>query len=104
MREVLTHSVETRPEWPCQNLRMHSNSDCSLQAPPKAPRRRATACSILCALSVWWAAPLSAAQSQAGQTNHNIHGFSYRRDVIPEAPWSVHIVKFDRSNGDFEFH
>ncbi|MBM3835466.1 MAG: phosphodiester glycosidase family protein [Verrucomicrobia bacterium] len=31
-------------------------------------------------------------------------GFSYRHDEVREKPWSVHIVKVDLSNPDFELH
>jgi len=32
------------------------------------------------------------------------HGFSYYHDEIAEGPWSVHIVKVDRSNPALELH
>jgi hypothetical protein len=42
----------------------------------------------------------SAVFAQAGSSK----GLSYHRDDIPEGPWSIHVVKVDRSNPDFEFH
>jgi hypothetical protein len=31
-------------------------------------------------------------------------GFAYRRDDLPEGPWSIHVVKVDRSNRNLELH
>ena len=31
------------------------------------------------------------------------HGYSYRRDVMPEVPWSIHIFELDRSRREFQF-
>lgn len=31
-------------------------------------------------------------------------GFSFRRDVIPDVPWSVNVVTIDRSNPNLELH
>lgn len=33
-----------------------------------------------------------------------LHGFSYRRDEIAEGPWSIHVIKIDRSNPNLELH
>jgi hypothetical protein len=41
---------------------------------------------------------LAAEQPAAG----GVHGMSYQHDQIPEKPWSIHVVKVDRSNPDFE--
>jgi hypothetical protein len=30
--------------------------------------------------------------------------FSYRRDELPEGPWSIHIVSFDRSSTNIQLH
>jgi hypothetical protein len=40
----------------------------------------------------------------AGELSHskNVQGFSYRHDEIAEGPWSIHIVKMDRSNTNLE--
>src|ERR1044071_6738955 len=40
----------------------------------------------------------------AGESSHskNIQGFSYRHDEISAGPWSIHIVKIDRSNPNLE--
>lgn len=32
----------------------------------------------------------------------HVEGFSYRHDEIPSGPWSIHIVKMDRSNPNLE--
>ena len=32
------------------------------------------------------------------------HGFSYRHDDIPQGPWSIHVVKVDRSSQNLELH
>lgn len=31
-------------------------------------------------------------------------GFSYRNDRIPDGPWSLHVVRIDRTNSDYELH
>ena len=31
-------------------------------------------------------------------------GFSYYRDDIPQGPWSIHVVKVDRSSRNLELH
>lgn len=31
-------------------------------------------------------------------------GFTYKHDERPEGPWSIHILKIDRSRNDLEFH
>ena len=31
-------------------------------------------------------------------------GFSYHRDDIPQGPWSIHVVKVDRSSRNLELH
>ena len=37
-------------------------------------------------------------------TNGLEHGFAYRHEVVPDVPWSIHIVQIDRANTNFEFH
>ena len=32
------------------------------------------------------------------------HGLSYQHDEVPQIPWSIHIVKIDRTNPDLELH
>src|ERR1041385_370987 len=32
------------------------------------------------------------------------HGLSYQHQDIPDGPWSIHIVKVERGNPDFEIH
>jgi hypothetical protein len=44
------------------------------------------------------------AQPGPALTNRNERGFSYRRDIIPNVPWSVNIVQIDRSSTDLELH
>lgn len=31
-------------------------------------------------------------------------GLSYQHEEIPDGPWSIHIIKFERNNPDFEIH
>src|SRR6266542_2437069 len=31
-------------------------------------------------------------------------GFSYHRDDLPQGPWSIHVVKVDRSSQNLELH
>jgi hypothetical protein len=35
---------------------------------------------------------------------HRVRGLSYLHDVVEEAPWSIHVLKIDRSRTDYEFH
>src|ERR1051325_5296175 len=35
---------------------------------------------------------------------HPAHGFSYHRDDIAQGPWSVHVVKVDRTSRNLELH
>ncbi len=44
------------------------------------------------------AAPVA---EDSSRTNRS---FAYQNDKIPEGPWSVHLVKIDRSNPDYELH
>ena len=39
-----------------------------------------------------------------GASTRASRGFSYHRDDIAEGPWSVHVVKVDRSSRNLEFH
>ncbi len=35
---------------------------------------------------------------------HHGRGLSYSHDVVEEGPWSIHVLKIDRSRSDYEFH
>jgi len=39
-----------------------------------------------------------------GAAARPVRGFSYHRDDIPRGPWSIHIVKVDRSSRSLELH
>jgi len=50
---------------------------------------------------------LASAASQAapgGEESRTNRAFSYQNDKLPEGPWSVHLVKIDRDNTDYELH
>lgn len=40
----------------------------------------------------------------ADDTSRTNRAFSYTNDKIPAGPWSVHLVKIDRNNSDYELH
>ncbi len=42
---------------------------------------------------------LAGAEKQPARSGH---GFSYSHDDVPQKPWSIHIVRIDRTNSDFE--
>lgn len=50
------------------------------------------------------AAGLSSQAAQATQTAKAAHGLSYLHEDLPEGPWSVHVVKIERGNQDYEIH
>jgi len=37
-------------------------------------------------------------------SGRNSNGFTYFNDVIKSVPWSIHVVKIERSRADLEFH
>ena len=45
-----------------------------------------------------------ASDSPAAPSPKTQRGFSYRHDEIPAMPWSIHVVKVERSNPHFEFY
>jgi hypothetical protein len=62
------------------------------------PRRSASLCGALM-LSI---ASLSAAPAPDDAAGGR--AFSYVNDKVAEGPWSVHLIKLDRSNADYELH
>ena len=38
------------------------------------------------------------------EERRNVRAVSYVNDKVPEGPWSVHLVKIDRSNPEYELH
>jgi hypothetical protein len=50
------------------------------------------------AATTWLAAGGQAGGTQSGS------GFSYVHDEVAEVPWSIHILKIDRTRADLEFH
>ncbi|MBI3417013.1 MAG: phosphodiester glycosidase family protein [Verrucomicrobia bacterium] len=48
--------------------------------------------------------PLALAKDPPAERAGTGHGLSYQHDEVPAIPWSIHIVKIDRANPDFELH
>ena len=48
--------------------------------------------------------PLPAVTPPTSQPPRSSKGLSYFHDETPEKPWSMHVIKVDRSNTDFELH
>src|SRR5438046_1487855 len=42
--------------------------------------------------------------STNGAAARPARGYSYYRDDIPQVPWSIHVVKVDRSSQNLELH
>jgi exopolysaccharide biosynthesis protein len=40
----------------------------------------------------------------AQEDSHVTKAVSYQNDKLPEGPWSVHVMKIDRTNSDYEIH
>lgn len=59
---------------------------------------------LLAGLLLCAALSVSGSDSPAGPQPKTGRGFSYRHDEIPAMPWSIHVVKVDRSNPQLEFH
>lgn len=47
------------------------------------------------------AATHAAPSGEEGRTNR---AFSYQNDKLPEGPWSIHLIKIERGNPDYELH
>lgn len=47
--------------------------------------------------------PPAAAETEPGQ-GQDSRGFTYVHEQIIEIPWSIHVLKLDRSRSDYEFH
>jgi hypothetical protein len=71
---------------------------CQLAA--SSHRLLAAACAGLVLLS----AAVGLAASGVDSSSRSSHGLSYQHDEIQEGPWSIHIVRIERSNPDFELH
>ena len=48
--------------------------------------------------------PLGRASEAPTERARVSHGLSYQHDEVPDVPWSIHIVKVDRSHSDLELH
>jgi len=57
---------------------------------------------ILSAALIWAAAPAVASGPTNGPAK-NERGLAYHNDLVSEMPWSVHVVKLDRSRRDYAF-
>lgn len=68
-----------------------------LRAP--VPWRALSALSLLLASAPARAGDITA----ANETRKAEHAVSYSNDVVPDAPWSIHVVKIQRARRDFEF-
>jgi hypothetical protein len=58
---------------------------------------------------LWWLAFLAgtpgfAAADKSQEREPKGRGFSYLHDKVPGIPWSIHVLKVERSHPDFEFH
>ncbi len=42
--------------------------------------------------------------SAAQEDSRAAKAVSYHNDKVPEGPWSVHVIKFDRTNSDYTLH
>ena len=49
-------------------------------------------------------ADVFSAQAAVAASERQERSLSYRRDVVSDVPWSIHILQVDRSNSDLEFH
>ena len=52
-------------------------------------------------LSLTCAVSHAAPPGEEGRTNR---AFSYQNDKLPEGPWSIHLIKIERGNPDYEIH
>lgn len=72
-------------------------------------RRRPTGLAAgLILLASWFTLPGQPAVLSASDSSHRPGridlGFSYHNDRETDVPWSIHVLKVDRSNPDLEFH
>jgi len=59
------------------------------------------------ALCILWFASVFVVASRAEETpefERKHRGVSYSHDEVRDLPWSIHVLKVDRSRGDYEFH
>ena len=42
--------------------------------------------------------------ASAAEESRTNRAFSYQNDKLPEGPWSIHLVKIERGNPDYELH
>lgn len=75
------------------SMKMHQNGR-SLSWKPGLTRAWALACAAILI-------PLAASATDPALTDR---GYTHRREVVSEAPWSIHILQIDRARTDFEFH
>jgi hypothetical protein len=66
------------------------------------PGRSVGTCAALGLVLGLLLAPALQASGLAKPANHPLHGLTYRRDDVPDVPWSIHIVKVLRANPEFE--
>jgi len=59
---------------------------------------------LLAAAMLGFQPPLLSASDSGDRPARSDRGFSYQNDRDADVPWSVHIVKIDRSNTDLELH
>ena len=63
--------------------------------------RRIRILALALGLSLTGAVSHAAPAGEEGRTNR---AFSYQNDKLPEGPWSIHLIKIERGNPEYELH
>ncbi len=87
-----------------RNKRMNSEFTSDEPYLRKGAQARLTSCLFVVAILTCFCHTCFGAQAPSTLTSPNERGFSYRRDVIPDGPWSVNILQIERSSPDLELH
>lgn len=87
-----------------RNKRMNSEPASDGPHRRRTRQERFVFCVFVVALLTSLCRTCFSAQPAPALTNRNARGFSYRRDVIPEVPWSVNILQVERSSPELELH
>src|SRR5262249_7406026 len=66
--------------------------------------RPLTACACALTLLLVPGAAIALARQPAQTAGKPAHGVTYQHVEIPDGPWSVHVVKVERGNPEFEIH
>ena len=70
----------------------------------QAARQRLPGCALIALLPFLVLSGEALSHASTNGAPRLSRGFTYRRDDIPEGPWSIHIVKVDRSSRNLELH